>query len=256
MLTNSQQTGLAMNETKKTKSPRRELVREEILTKAAEVFEQRGFTQTRIEDIARALDLKRSALYYYFKTKSDILHALVEDYVESKAREMEELLTNNSSSPSEKLRALLSASILTRTSGGARVRALDSVGTEMPSETKAAFKHARRKILDLHVQVIREGMEAGEFRSIDPRVAALAVLGVVNWISWWYSPTGRHDPPELAQVLVDIAINGLIRSELDRAQGKSPTEIIALIHKDLAELQRAISTEDASAPAQPKRPET
>lgn len=233
-----------MNDVTKSKNPRRELVREEILTKAAEVFEQKGFAQTRIEDIASALDLKRSALYYYFKTKNDILHALVEDYVESKAREMEELVVNHTGSPIEKLRALLSTSILNRTLGGARVRALDGVGAEMPAETKTAFEHARRKILDLHIQVIRQGMDAGDFRSIDPRIAALAVLGVASWTSWWYSPGGRRDPQEIAQILVDIAINGLVRSELDRAQGKSPGEIIALIQKDLAELGQAISSEN------------
>lgn len=222
-------------------APRHQLVRDEILTKAAEVFEQRGFAQTRLEDIASVLSLKRSAIYYYFKTKNDILHALVEDYADRKAREMEELVMSHQGSAAEKLHMLLSASILNRTVEGPRVRALDTVATEMPPETKAAFEQARRRILNLHVDVIRDGIERGELRAVDPTMAALAVLGVANWTSWWYSPTGRQQPEQLSRSLVDIAINGLARSEIDRSQGQQPLQIIDLIQRDLVELRRTLS---------------
>lgn len=222
-------------------APRHQLVRDEILTKAAEVFERRGFAQTRLEDIASALSLKRSAIYYYFKTKNDILHALVEDYAERKAREMEDLVSGHKGSAIEKLHALLSASIFNRTLEGPRVRALDTVATEMPAETKAIFEQARRRILNLHVGVIREGIERGELRAVDPTMAALAVLGVANWTSWWYSPTGRQQPEELSRSLADIALNGLARSEIDRSQGQPPLQIIDLIQRDLGELRRTIA---------------
>jgi AcrR family transcriptional regulator len=227
-----------MNDARETNSPRRELVREELLTKAAEVFEQKGFAQSRIEDIAKALGLKRSALYYYFETKNDIARALVEDYVSVKTRELEELISSSSGSPTEKLRALLTEQILNRTlGGGARARALNKMGPEMPDETRAALQSSRRRIRDLYVQVIREGVEAGEFRQVDARIAALAVIGIANWTSWWYSPTGRLDPKELAETLVDIAINGLRRTDVDRAQGRSAKEIINYIKRDLSELE-------------------
>ncbi|WP_164778439.1 TetR/AcrR family transcriptional regulator [Mesorhizobium sp. M7A.F.Ca.US.006.01.1.1] len=228
-----------MNEVRS--APRHQLVRDEILTKAAEVFERQGFAQTRLEDIATVLSLKRSAIYYYFKTKNDILHALVEDYAERKAREMEDLVTDHKGSAIEKLQVLLSVSVLNRTLEGPRVRALDTVATEMPAKTKAIFEQARRRILNLHVGVIREGIEQGELRAVDPTMAALAVLGVANWTSWWYSPTGRQRPEELARSLADIALNGLARSEIDRSQGQQPLQIIDLIQRDLGELRRAIA---------------
>jgi AcrR family transcriptional regulator len=229
---------VTMNDAKELISPRRELVREELLTKAAEVFEQKGFGQTRIEDIAKALGLKRSALYYYFETKNDIARALVEDYLSSKANDLEELVSSSSGSPTEKLRALLTQQILNRTSGGgARARALNKMGPELPDETRATLQSARRRIRDLYVQVIEEGIEAGEFRHVDARIAALAVIGIANWTSWWYSPGGRLEPSELAETLVDIAVNGLRRTDVDRAQGRSLKEIIAYIRRDLSELE-------------------
>lgn len=220
-----------------TKSPRRLLVREELLTKAAEVFEKQGFAQTRIEDIASALDLKRSALYYYFKTKNDVLKALVEDFCEVKAQEHEASIRGDTRKASEKLRTLLSISIRTRTEGGSRVRALDSVWTEMPEDIRELFDGARRRILTIHIDVISEGIESGEFRDIDPRLAALSVLGIVNWISWWYTPNGRDSFEVLQDQLVTIAINGLLKTENKSSGGRSQSEIIESMEQDLKQLR-------------------
>ena len=219
-------------------SPRRKLVREELLSKAAEVFERQGFAQTRIEDIASALDLKRSALYYYFKTKNDVLRALVEDFCEIKAQEHEQSLIGHTGTASDKLRTLLAISIRTRTEGGSRVRALDTVWTEMPEDIRAMFDNARRRILALHIAVIKDGMESGEFRQVDPRLAALAVLGIVNWTSWWYAPNGRDTIEALQDQLVSVAINGLVRNGGTAASVRSQGEIIASMEQDLATLKR------------------
>ena len=220
-------------------SPRRELVREELLTKAAEVFEQKGFAQTRVEDIAKALGLKRSALYYYFETKNDIARALVEEYLSRKASDFGEIVSASAGSPTEKLRALLTEQILNRTTdGGARARALNKMGPEIPGELKAALQDGRRKIRDIYVKVIRDGIDAGEFRQVDPKIAALAVLGVANWTSWWYSPGGRLEPGALAETLVEIAIGGLRRIDDRRARSRSSKEIVADIGRDLVELER------------------
>jgi hypothetical protein len=65
----------------------------------------------------------------------------------------------------------------------------------------------------------------------------MAVLGIANWTSWWYSPGGRLGPTELAETLIDIAISGLRRTDLDRAQGRPLKDIIAFIRRDLSEVE-------------------
>ncbi len=219
------------------KSPRRRLVREELLTKAAEVFEKQGFAQTRIEDIASALDLKRSALYYYFRTKNDVLRALVEDFCEVKAQEHEDSIKGDERTASDKLRTLLTISIRTRTEGGSRVRALDNVWTEMPEDIRQLFDDARRRILALHIKVIREGMDSGEFRQVDPRLAALAVLGIVNWTSWWYSPNGRDSIEALQDQLVSVALNGLLQTGDVPSPARTQNEIMQSMQRDLDALK-------------------
>ena len=143
-------------------TPRRELIRQEFLTKAAEVFEKKGFAQTRIHDVAQALELSRSALYHYFKSKDEILEALVEEHTGQAAERMEGVARNHPGSPVDKLRALLSDAVLGRLSGGARIRVLDQLAAEMPPTIKQKFERGRRRILDLYVKLIEDGIAASE----------------------------------------------------------------------------------------------
>lgn len=225
-------------DTKTSANPRKQLVREELLTKAAEVFEQRGFAQTRIQDIAEALALSRSALYHYFQSKEDILAALVEDHATGRVEVLRKLAEDQSRPAPDRLRDALRATIASRLSGGARLRVLDQVAAEMPAELRKSFDRGRRRILDLYTKIMADGATSGEFRDIDARTAALAVLGIASWTSWWYSPSGRKTPEELVELLVDIALNGVIRAEGAVSAGRSREIIIKEIKSRLDELSR------------------
>lgn len=220
---------------------RKELVREEILTKAADVFEKKGYAQTTILDVAQALDLSRSALYHYFKSKDEILEALVLEHTEHAAEEMELRLVGKNGSPTKQLHELLSGSINGRMTRGARLRVLDQLAAEMPADIRQKFDHGRRRVLDLYVRLIQNGIDAGELRAIDARTAALAILGIASWTSWWYSPTGRKSPEELAEVLIDIAFHGIMRPEGAEEGPQSPKDVLRSLKRTVAKLEKALS---------------
>jgi AcrR family transcriptional regulator len=219
-------------------NPRKELVREELITKAAEVFEKRGFAQTRIGDIAQELSLGRSSLYHYFRSKEQILAALVEEHTIDAAADLERLISQSGATATERLRLALSNSILKRIAGGARIRVLDQLETEMPPDLKQTFNRARRRVLDLYTGLIEEGIEHGEFRAIDARTAALAVLGIASWTSWWYSPKGKKSPEELTDILVDIALAGIAQPIAGGAKPVGLNGAIGALKDTLAALEK------------------
>ena len=186
-------------------NPRRTLVREQLLDKAADVFLRQGFAATRILDIADGLSLSRSALYHYFSSKDEILAALIAEHSGRRAREVEGYEADADLPPIDKFRTMLRTTVMERLTGGSRMRALDQISFEMPAELRRDFDVSRRKILDAYTHVIDEAIKTGEFRVVDPQVAAFAVLGIGNWTSWWYSPGGRMSPDDLTAMLVDIA---------------------------------------------------
>ena len=59
------------------------------------------------------------------------------------------------------------------------------------------------------MQLIEEGIASGEFREVDPKIAAFAVIGMANWTSRWYSPSGSMTPGDIGLQIADFAIHAL-----------------------------------------------
>ncbi len=190
-------------------NPRKEIIRDELLTRAAELFDRRGYANTRMQDIAEELGLRRSSLYHYFSTKDDILIALIEKEAQVPALHLAELIADSSLTATARLRAALTGNIMRKLSGGPRFRVLDRTETEMPEALAATYGKAKREVLELYSAIIRTGIERGEFRKVDPRIATFAVIGMSNWTAWWYSPKGRYSPGEIADMITDFAIAAL-----------------------------------------------
>src|SRR5580704_13800655 len=85
---------------------RRRLVEREILERAAELFAERGFAGTTVQDIADALGMSRPALYYYVKSKDVLLEQLVENLSINDAKVLEEIRRRRTGDPVEKLHAM------------------------------------------------------------------------------------------------------------------------------------------------------
>lgn len=220
--------------------PRRELVRQELLTKAAEIFEAKGYAQATIQDVAESLDMSRSSLYHYFQSKDDILLALVEEHANTAADRLADTIERVDGNALDRLKVVLASSIENRTSGGARLRALDQLAGEMPAGIKEVFESSRRRVLDYYIGLLERGIEEGIVRPVDPRLAAFAILGIVSWPSWWYSPSGRNTPQEIAAALVDVALNGIAAASDRGVVPTSPQGAIDDIRRSLDSIERMV----------------
>ena len=87
--------------------------------------------------------------------------------------------------------------------------------------------------------VIDEGVRSGVFRRVDPRVATFAVIGIVNWVAWWYAPERGPGAEELCQSLADMAVASLLSGGEAVPAGK-PSDVVASIRRDLDHLDRLL----------------
>ena len=62
--------------------------------------------------------------------------------------------------------------------------------------------------------IIAAGVESGEFRPVDPRIAGIALTSVLNWAYVWYSPNGELSTDQLADQFADLLITGLRATSL------------------------------------------
>lgn len=190
-------------------NPRKELVREQLIDIAAELFASKGYVQTSINDIAGAMGLGRSAVYHYFRNKEEILAALVEAEALTPSNRLQDLMDNPDLGPVERLRHAIVDGITRRLGSGSHFIMLARLESQIPEELGPLYNQGRRNIYNFYVRCITEGIATGEFRDVDPKIAAFAVIGMANWTSRWYSPSGTRSASEIGEIIADLALHGL-----------------------------------------------
>jgi hypothetical protein len=66
-------------------------------------------------------------------------------------------------------------------------------------------------------QIITEGIETGVFRQADPKLLTFAILGSINWIPYWFDPSGGATSVEIAEEFAEYLIAGLLNPKRLRA---------------------------------------
>jgi AcrR family transcriptional regulator len=223
-----------------TRTSRRELVENEMYEQATRLFAERGFAGTSLQDIADAIGVTRPALYYYVKSKEELLAKLVSDVTHGPLYEMQELVAHADPDPTGRLRMLVEAIVRRRATQPARFRLLIRSESDLPDELTEAYEHSRRATLRTVAEVIEEGIKAGQFRPVDARVAALGVLGICNWVAWWIRPDGRDDVEAVTAQLAEMAVAALHRRDGRTREGEGPLAVLKLVRQDLDRLERLL----------------
>lgn len=209
-------------------SPRKDLIRESLLDKAAELFVLRGYANTRMQDIAEEMGLARSSLYHYFQSKDEVLQALTEEIAAQSVERLEALRANRKLTPIERLHHAILGSVSSKLQGGVRFRMADRIEAELPDEIRTAFKNARRRVLELTIEIVESGIKSGHFRPVDAKITAFSILGMANWTAWWYTAGGDHSPEQIAESMTNLILGGLINEE---GPSKEATSIASTFEK-------------------------
>ncbi|HWF53940.1 MAG TPA: TetR/AcrR family transcriptional regulator [Solirubrobacteraceae bacterium] len=215
---------------------RRRLVEREILERAAELFAQRGFAGTTVQDIADALGMSRPALYYYVKSKEVILEQLVENLSINDAKVLDSIRRRRSGDPVEKLREMANHLATNASSNPYQTQILTQSKHHLPAEIAERDREAERSIVLSLIWVLEQGMRRGQFRSLDPRTAALAIVGMCLWTAWWVQDT----PPQgLTAQVADQAVASVIAVD-GSLQADSPADLLRAARAGLDRLQAAL----------------
>lgn len=181
--------------------------RKEIFRSLGLALRERGLASLTMRDIAARLGITKGNLYYYFKDKQDLLYRC---HLACMRVSLDALEASRRAGrpPGERLRRVL----------GQHIRAItDEVyGAVMLTDLESLTALQRRRYVAMRDrfergvrQMIREGVERGEFRKVDPRLAGFAILGAINWIPKWYDPRGALSAGEIADAFADFLVGAL-----------------------------------------------
>ena len=191
------------------KTKRERLTQRAIVVAAADLFAQKGFGATSLDDVAESLGATKGALYYHIKNKEEILR-LIFLTVLTVSEEPLVHIVQADLPPDEKL----ARAVEHQTAVAAdRSPAMTVFYREQPHLTGPFAKEiiVRKKEYEHHFeQIIAEGQRAGVFRAdLDPKIAAFGLLGMCNWLSQWYKPGGQLSHRQIAATFVAMLNDGL-----------------------------------------------
>jgi AcrR family transcriptional regulator len=214
---------------------RRELVEAELLERAADLFAERGFSGTTLQDVADTVGLTRAALYHYFDSKEALLTTLVEGITAARVADLKAIRLDGALTLRDQLAAITRAMALNVATHAARFRLLLMSENELPAELAATHARARRETLKQLVEFFEEGRASGAFTAPDPRLAAFALLGMCNWIAMWFKPDQQQSAEAVAEHYVQIALTAFAGNA---AAANDVPATIGRMREDLARLER------------------
>ena len=214
---------------------------ETILQAATHLFIERGFDGTSMNDIAEALGVTRTAVYYYYKNKEAILVALTDNITRVAAQLAEETARHDHLQPTEALRTLVSRHVRLIIDHGAQFRIVERSEEQLPREQRAAATNYRRGVLANFTAVIERGVRAGVFRPTDPQVTAFAIVGMCNWTAWWCQPGGRKTRDEVAELISDFAVHAVTRAATGTVTGDNLGEALRELRKEIGYLEQRVA---------------
>lgn len=184
--------------------------REAILRTAVQLFLDRSYARTSLNDIADQLKITKPALYHYFRNKEEIL---LECYRWGciLIREFLDDIAAHGGTGIQKVESFIRAyTILIAGEFGRAVIRLDD--SELSPDGRAEIRTYKREIDRRLRSFIQEGMADGSIAQCNPKLASFAIAGAINWICMWYKPGGNLSAEQIASSFVTTLTNGLRQS--------------------------------------------
>lgn len=204
---------------KPRRSARWEARRQLIVDTSARVFARRGYHATSIAELCTANGLGKGALYHYIGSKEALL-AAIHDRVMDEVMAGADRVAAEGGSPAEQLARLGDELLDIIHRYPHHVWVFLHEFPALTGERAERFRQRRRAYEQRIEAIIRAGIQAGEFRSVDPRLTTLAWLGMHNYTYLWFKPGGRVSAREVGKTFADIFLRGIARRE--SAEGGRP----------------------------------
>jgi len=175
---------------------------------AAQLFNERGFHATSLDDIAERLHVTKPTLYYYVKSKDDILLECVRAALGMMQDEIAAVRRAGGRALDQLVACMrVYAIIVTQEFGRCVVR----IGEDpLPAPLKRELRSLKAGIDHEFRRLLTEAMAEGSVQPCDAKMAAFMVAGALSWVARWYRPDGELTAEEIADQGITLLLNGLV----------------------------------------------
>ena len=173
---------------------------------AVNLFIENGFNETPMHQIAKTVGLGKSTLYDYFPSKDDIVLYVVHEHITDLIRRAESIIAQGGSAV-ERLRRVMRMHLsFLLANKGFYLRLMFEV-QRLKVESQQRIQVERYAYQDLIKDLIRQGIEEGSFRPVEPAMAMKTLISMMTPVVFTSRPTGT--PEEMLESGLDMILSGL-----------------------------------------------
>lgn len=183
--------------------------KEDILRSASLVISREGYHNATMEDIAAELLMTKGSLYYYFKSKEELLYRCHNLILSDAMKKMEEIFLQEISAKEKMEKAIkfhLEVAIREKEIFNLIVKPEQIFSEEHLDE----IIEKRAKYAEVFDRIIDEGVQKGEFSIEQKKMARMIILGAANWVQVWHSPEGTYSNEKIEEIYAAYLLKMLV----------------------------------------------
>jgi AcrR family transcriptional regulator len=189
-------------------------MKEKIIETSIELFDQKGFKETAVQEIVESLEVTKGAFYYYFKSKEELLRDICLTYIEDLLQQQECILRDENKDCTTKLYEIVYMLIHSIKTKRKSARIFFREMRHLHEAHLQEIKAKRRAFRENYQKLIEDGIAKGEFKEMPtPHMVTFGILGITNWSYYWFHPEGEISEEKLAEIYIDLILNGIKNRE-------------------------------------------
>jgi AcrR family transcriptional regulator len=175
-----------------------ESARGKLLQTAAHLFRSKGYERTTVRDLAGAVGIQSGSIFHHFKSKDEILRAVMEETIVYNTALMRAALAE-SSDIRERVLGLIRCELQSIMGGtGEAMGVLVYEWRSLSDESQAYILSLRDTYEQIWLDVLSDARDAGYFNA-DPFVLRRFLTGALSWTTTWFRPDGKITLDQLAE---------------------------------------------------------
>ncbi|MBC7910019.1 MAG: TetR/AcrR family transcriptional regulator [Pyrinomonadaceae bacterium] len=182
-----------------------------ILRTSARIFAEKGYHSTSMRDISRETKVSLSGLYYYCKSKEELLF-LIQDNCFGCVLERLQQRLQETAEPISKLRLVIENHLSFFAANMAEMKVLSHEAESLAGEMHEHVSGKKQQYTKLVRRILSEAQaqQEGDAQKIDLTVATYALFGMMNWIYNWFDPGGKLSVNDLVENITGLYLSGFL----------------------------------------------
>lgn len=180
----------------------------EIITVAAQLFKEKGYSAVTMRDIAQAMNIKAASLYNHIKSKQEILVLIIIEIAEEFTNVMNEIVASKTFVVN-KIERVIQLHINITLRNADALACLNNDWMHLTDDELKYFVKMRGEYEENFRKIINEGVLAGELKNSNQEVVVFSILSTLRTMYLWYDKTKALDAETLQNTITTVFLKGI-----------------------------------------------